>query len=150
MQFLRPAAGLMWALLLTLSPAQESVRIQNQAPSSAFAEADAAKLLSQVAEGIQGHSPKKMLEAFDLARMDGGASFKEQITAFFNQYETIRVHFKLVEVKDGTAVVDAELDETPRDAITPPEHKRLQLTLIADNGAGGWKFIEVQPRGFFS
>ena len=135
---------------LTASPAQSAANSQSQEQFSAFTEADAAKLLGQVAEGLQGHSPKKMLSAFDLARMDGAAAFKEQITAFFNQYETIRVHFKLVEVKDGTAVVNAELDGTPRDAITPPEHKRVRLTFTAGNGADGWKFIDVQPRGFFS
>lgn len=135
---------------LTASPTQTAASSQNQEQSSTLTEGDAAKLLGQIAEGLQGHSPKKLLSAFDLARMDGGATFKEQITAFFNQYETIRVHFKLVEVKDGTAVVNAELDETPRDAITPPEHKRIRLTFAAGNGPEGWKFIDVQPRAFFS
>lgn len=138
------------ALFLTLSFAQAGALSQDQEPANTFTEAAAAKLLGQMAEGLQGHSPKKLLSAFDLARMDGGATFKEQITAFFNQYETIRVHFKLVEVKDGTAVVNAELDETPRDAITPPEHKRIRLTFAAGNGPEGWKFIDVQPRAFFT
>jgi len=138
-------------LLAALSPSAQAVaQSQSPEPSTTFTEAVAAKLLSQIAEGLQGHSARKMLDAFDVARMDGGATFKEQITAFFNQYETIRVHFKLVEVKDGMAVVDAELDGTPRDSITPPEHKRAQLTFMASQGAGGWKFIDVQPRGFFS
>jgi hypothetical protein len=150
MQLSRFAAFLVCTLLLSLCPAQESTNSQNQEPSNTFTEAAAAKLLSRMAEGLQGHSSRKMLEAFDLARMDGGANFKEQITAFFNQYETIRVHFKLVEVKDGTAVVDAELDGTPRDALTPPEHKRMQLTFTAGYGSGAWKFIDVQARAFFS
>ncbi|HEY6252639.1 MAG TPA: hypothetical protein VI685_22000 [Candidatus Angelobacter sp.] len=135
---------------LTLCPGQTGAPSQGQEPSNTFTEEVAARLLSQMAEGLQGHSQKKMLSAFDLARMDGGATFKEQITAFFNQYETIRVHFKLIEVKDDTAVVDAELDGTPHDAITPPEHKRMQLTFTAGKGADGWKFIDVQPRMFFT
>ena len=136
--------------LLLLSSRQENAKAQDQEPANGFTEGAAAKLLGQIAEGLQGHSSKKMLNAFDFARMDDAASFKEQITAFFNQYETFRVHFKLVEVKDGTAVVDAELDATPRDAIAPPVHKRLQLTFSAANGAVGWKFVDVQPRTFFS
>lgn len=135
---------------ISVSAALSGPRSQDQQTSGAFTESAAAKLLSQMAEGLQGHSSKKILGAFDVARMDGGASFKEQITAFLNQYETIRVHFKLGEVKDGTVTVDAELDATPRDSLTPPEHKKLQLTFTADNGSGSWKFVDVQPRTFFS
>ena len=150
MRFTRLVAALICAHFLILSFAQESAKSQDQEPANTFTEAAAAKLLGQMAEGLQGHSLKKTLSAFDLVHMDGGATFKEQITAFFNQYETIRVHFKLVEVKDGTAVVSAELDETPREAITPPEHKRVRLTFTAGNGPDGWKFIDVQPRAFFN
>lgn len=142
-------AAISLAFLLP-TPVQGISQPQDQEPANGFTEGAAAKLLGQIAEGLQGHSSKKMLNAFDFARMDDAASFKEQITAFFNQYETFRVHFKLVEVKDGTAVVDAELDATPRDAIAAPVHKRLQLTFTAANGAGGWKFVDVQPRTFFS
>ena len=135
---------------ITVSAAVSSPQSQDQKASDTFTEDAAAKLLGQLAEGLQGHSSKRMLGVFDLARMEGGATFREQITAFLNQYETIRVHFKLVEVKDGTAIVNAELDATPRDSLTPPQHKRLQLTFSADSGSGSWKFVEVQPRGFFS
>lgn len=139
------------ALLAAIpTPAERGSQSQDQKASDTFTEDAAAKLLGQLAEGLQGHSSNKMLGAFDLSRMDGGATFKAQITAFLNQYETIRVHFKLVEVKDGTVTVNAELDATPRDSLTPPEHKRLQLTFSADNGSGSWKFVDVQPRGFFS
>ena len=135
---------------ITVSAALKGGQSQDQRTSSILTEDGAARLLNQIAEGLQGHSSNKILNAFDLPRMDGGATFKAQITAFLNQYETIRVHFKLVEVKDGTAIVNAELDATPRDSLTPPEHTRLQLTFSADNGSGGWKFVDVQPRGFFS
>src|SRR5262249_40891831 len=107
-------------------------------------------LLNQIAEGLQGHSPRKMLGAFDLSRMARGPEFKEQITAFFNQYDTIRVHFKLKEVTDNIVTVDAEMDETPRSSITPPQHKRVELRFTAEKTANGWKFVEVQPRGFFT
>ncbi|HKD13976.1 MAG TPA: hypothetical protein VKE71_05450 [Candidatus Angelobacter sp.] len=147
-QFLQ--VGLITAVVTLLSPSQERAKTQTEEPSVIFTEADASKLLSQVAEGLQGHSPRKMLGAFDLSRMDGGPQFKEQITAFFNQYDTIRVHFKLVQVKDDEATVDAEIDGTPRNAITPPEHKRLQLRFTVGKTAAGWKFVDVQPRGFFS
>lgn len=118
--------------------------------AAGFTDGVASKLLNQVAEGLRGHSSRKMLAAFDLARMNGGAVFKEQITAFFNQYDTIRVHFKLVEVTDNTVVVDAEMEETPRSTITPPQHKSMELRFTAEKEANGWKFVDVQPRQFFN
>lgn len=124
---------------------------QSETSSDVFTEVEASKLLKQVAEGLQGHSTKRMLGAFDLSRMEGGPLFAEQITAFFSDYDSIRVHFKLVQVKDNVAVVDAEMDSTPRNAADPPQHKKIQLRFTAaTTAAGGWKFIDVQPRNFFS
>lgn len=139
---------LVLALLSFLLPTTSAA--QSEGPSDVFTDAAAAKLLEQMAEGLQGHSARKMLNAFDLSRMDGGPLFKEQITAFFNQYDSIRVHFKLVEVKENDAIVDAEIDETPRDPANPPQHKTVELHLTGTKVQAGWKFIDVQPRSFFS
>jgi len=116
----------------------------------AFTEEAASKLLSQVAQGLQGHVERTMLGAFDLSLMEDGPIFKQQITAFFDQYDTIRVHFKLEEVKDNVAVVDAELDETPRNEADPPRHKSTEIRFTGVKTEAGWKFIDVQPRDFFS
>ncbi|HLJ28349.1 MAG TPA: hypothetical protein VKY85_16680 [Candidatus Angelobacter sp.] len=149
-QFASAVLMVMVLLLSLSSPAQESARPPSTEPSNAFAESAASKLLGQMAEGLQSHSEKKMLSAFDLSLMDGGPTFKEQVTALFNQYEFIRVHFKLVEVKENVAVVNAELDVTPADPANPSQHKNIQLRLTAAKTPAGWKFIDVQPRAFFS
>jgi hypothetical protein len=141
--------ALAWLIVATwvchFSPAQTE-----QPDGPALTESAASKLLSRVAEGLQGHSSRKLLSAFDLSRMDGGAAFKEQITAFFNQYETVRIRLKLVEVRDHVVTVDAEMDETPRSALTPPQHKSMELRFTAEKEAAGWKFIDMQPRTFFT
>lgn len=133
------------ALLCAHLPAQSQ-----SDPDDVFTDSAASKLLGQIAEGLQGHSARKMLGAFDLSRMQGGALFKEQITALFNRYDSIRVHFKLVEVQDNTAIVDAEMDESPANANDPPQHKSLQLRLGATKTSAGWKFMDLQPRNFFT
>ena len=123
---------------------------QSNSPSDVFTESAASKLLGEMAEGLRSHSAYKLLSTFDLSRMDDGTTFKQQITAFFNHYEIIRVHLKLVEVKDNVAIVDGEIDGTPRNAADPPQHKNLQLRFTAASTSAGWKFIDVQPRDFFS
>lgn len=122
----------------------------DQTSDLVFNESIASKLLSEVTEGLQAHLPRKMLGVFDLNRMNRGAIFKEQVTAFFNQYDSIRVHFKLVEVKDNTVTVNAEMEESAPNAITPPQHKSAQLRFTAEKTPSGWKFVDVQPRSFFS
>jgi hypothetical protein len=136
------------SLLFGLLPSQTKARTDE--PADAFTEAAASKLLNQVVEGLRGHSLGKMLGAFDLSRMEGGPLFKDQVTAFFNQYDAIRVHFKLVEVTANAVVVDAEMDATPPGDISPPQHKSAQLRFTATKTEAGWKFLEIQPRNFFS
>jgi hypothetical protein len=124
---------------------------QSDASPEVITESAASKMLAQLAEGLQGHSEKTMLGVFDLRRMEGGPQFKEQVTAFFNQYDRIRVHFKLTELAEkNVVVVEAEMDETPPDEANPPQHKSMELRFTGANGPAGWKFIDVRPRNFFS
>ena len=143
------------ALLVVLQLLPPLTFTQTQKPDSpkddsTFTEQAASKLLNQVAEGLNGRTARKMLSAFDLNRMDGGAAFKDRISAFFNQTDSIRVHFKLLEVTDNIATVDAEMDVTPHSDLAPPQHKYMQLRFTGEKVGGGWKFIDVQPRNFFS
>ena len=152
----RPHKVLLQTVLLTLAlfalstGRHEYAVAQSDPPADTFSENTASKLLSEVTEGLQAHLPRKLLGMFDLNRMNRGAIFKEQVTAFFNQYDSIRVHFKLVEVKDNTIIVNAEMEASAPNAITPPQHKSVQLRFTAEKTASGWKFIDVQPRSFFS
>lgn len=140
-------------MLITLTALLATAQSTNPpAPSSpdTFTEAVASRLLSQVAEGLQARVARKMLSAFDLTRMQGGEAFRDHIAAFINQTDSIRVHFKLREITGNTAVVDVEMDVTPRDDIAPPQRKTAEVRFTADKGNNGWRFIDVQPRNFFS
>lgn len=136
--------------LLLLFASLGHAKSQSGEQPDAFTEVQASKLLKQIAEGMQGHSKKRTLSAFDLSRMDAGPLFAEQITALFAQYDSIRVHFQLVQVKDNIAVVDAEMDSTPSNNADPPQHKNVQLRFTAATTSAGWKFVDVQPRNFFT
>jgi hypothetical protein len=86
--------------------------------------------------------------------MTGGQSFKDQITAFLDQHESIRVHFNLVETSttgaESVAIVDVEMEEDQRSDIAAPGHKHAQLRFVAQNTPAGWRFTDVQPRSFFT
>jgi len=124
------------------------------ANDAAFDTKIASQLLSQVREGLEGRSQKKMFSTFDLAHMSNGPLFKQQVIGFFNQTDAIRVHLNLVEVTGSRVLVDAELEADPRDNSLPV-HKRARLTLTAEKspagkGASQWKFTSIEPRSFFS
>jgi hypothetical protein len=50
----------------------------------------------------------------------------------------------------GVVEVTVQVDADVREAITAPVRKQAKLHFVAENGAAGWKFTEVQPRAFFS
>ena len=138
------------ALFTLVVASPELAKEQSSQAAEAFTETTAAKLLSQLAEGLRAHSSHKMLSVFELSHMEDAPLFRQQITAFFSQYDSIRVHFKLVEVKDNTVIVDAQMEASTSGDVTPPQRKSIQLRFSAEKTTAGWKFVDVQPRAFFS
>jgi hypothetical protein len=156
----RARAGLELAVLFfaVLLPAQsfpaQSFSVQNQQapPQSAFDEKLASQMLLQLSEALQGHSQKQFLALFDLEKMKDGALFQQQISSFYSQTESIRVHMNLGEITDEggsvTVSVNAEMEAEPRNG-GPIARQNEMITFTVAN-AGGWKFVDVQPRSFFS
>jgi len=122
-------------------------------PASDFTDRTAANLLGQLAESLQGHSQKKFLVLFDLSQVKDSGRFKQQIALFFSHTESIRVHLNLMETAfengRGTAAVDAEMELQP---INNGKAVRQsgRLTFAAAKSGNGWKFVDIEPRSFFS
>ncbi len=145
------AATLIWLLSPTgLLPAWQTAKPEE----SVFDDRTAAQLVNQIAGALVGRNQKKMLDAFDVARMTDGARFRQQLSSFFAQTGAIRVHFNLVEAGmengRGLANVDAEMEASLRDDSLTPVRKQARLRFVAEKSAGGWKFTGVEPRSFFS
>jgi hypothetical protein len=113
----------------------------------------ASRLLQQLGQALKGHSQKTVLAVFDFPQMKRGMLFKEQITNFLFQTESIRLHANLVEsAVEGdraTMTVDAEMELEPRNGGTHSRRSERVSFAAARNG-GEWKFVDVQPRSFFS
>jgi hypothetical protein len=145
------AAILVTLLFCVIVPAK--LAPQQQPTPSAFDEQTASRLLLQLSEALQGHSQKQFLALFDLDRMKDGALFKQQINSFFSQTESIRVHLNLADtVLDGdkaNIAVDAEMEAEPSNggALWRRDER---LNFIVAKVGNSWKFIDVQPRSFFS
>jgi hypothetical protein len=147
----RCARVILTGLLCVILPAQ--LAAQQQPTPSAFDAQTASHLLLQLSEALQGHSQKQFLALFDVSRMKEGALFKQQINSFFAQTESIRVHLNLGETSvdrdKATLAVEAEMEAAPSNggAMT---RRNDRLNFVVANSGGTWKFVELQPRSFFS
>jgi len=142
---------LMALLSATLSAAQAAQ--PRQQPQNAFDAQTASQLLRQLSEALQGQSQKKFLALFDLDRMKDSALFRQQIASFFSRTISIRVHLNLgetaVEGDRATIAVDAQMEAEPGDG-SPIVRRNDRLNFTVANSGGTWKFVELQPRSFFS
>ena len=134
----------------TLSARALAQAAQNQKTFSAH---DASILLNQMNDGLVTRSAGKFLAAFDLTRMDNGQLFKQQISSFISHTDAIRMHFNLTNAGmnggQGVASVDVQMEADMGNGGAPL-HKEATLNLVADQAGSGWKFIDLQPRAFFS
>ena len=136
-----------------LAPAPKAP--QPSAPdASAFSDRIASQVLNQLRDGLEGHNQSLMLAAFDARKMADYRSLEDQIQAFFDRYDTFRVHYRIaqstVEGARGIVLVDFEMEETPRSGNAPPLRKSAQMRFELEPGPQGWKIVEFQPRAFFS
>ncbi|HET9839952.1 MAG TPA: hypothetical protein VFR84_17120 [Candidatus Angelobacter sp.] len=141
-------------MLLAFAPA---IHAQTAQPSdSSFSDRAASTLLRQLSSSLQGHSEKQFLALYDLAKMKDGPLFKQQIDSFFSQTESIAVHLNLAETNaeagNPTMSVDAEMELQPLNNGNggPATRRNERVTFTLARAGNNWKFVDVQPRGFFS
>lgn len=121
--------------------------------SEVFNEHVANDVLGRIKDGLEGHSRRLLLSAFDDDKFDGYLSFEDQIDAFFNRYDMFRVNFRIanvaVEGSKGVILVNAELEQVPAKGGAPVR-KNSQLRFEIELGRKGWRVTDVRDRGFFS
>jgi len=118
-----------------------------------FSEQATRAALGDLRDGLEGHSLKLMLRAFDGDRMPDYPRFARNLQAFFDSYEMFRMHFKILQSSGqgprGAVLLDFELEETPV-AGGPVVRKSRQVRFEMQYGQKGWRIVDFQPRGFFS
>ena len=118
-----------------------------------FSTAVANSVLNDLRDGLEGHTQRLMLSAFDADKMDGYLEFEDQIEAFFNKYIAFTVWFRIAQTSidgpKGIVLVDIQLEENPRGAA-PPVRKNGQMRFELERGKKGWKIVDFSPRNFFS
>jgi hypothetical protein len=118
-----------------------------------FSQSVANNVLGDLRDGLEGHSQRLMLSAFDADKMEGYLSFEDQIQALFARYDSFRVHYRIaqstIEGSKGVVLVDFQMEELPR-AGGSPQRREGQIRFEMERGRKGWKIVDFTPRGFFS
>ncbi len=127
---------------------------QDDLTATVFSEAAAQDVLGMLRDGLEGHSQRLMLSAFDDNKMDGYLAFEDQLEAFFNKYEGFTVHFRIAQTTTegakGVVLADIEMEQIPRGGAAPPMRKQTQMRFELERGSKGWRIVDFRPRGFFT
>ena len=127
---------------------------QDDLTATVFSDAVAQDVLGKLRDGLEGHSQRLMLSAFDDDKMDGYLAFEDQLEAFFNKYEGFTVHFRIAqsttEGAKGIVLADIQMEEIPRGGAAPPVRKQTQMRFELERGRKGWRIVDFRPRGFFA
>ncbi len=127
---------------------------QDVVNTEVFSTAVANSVLNDLRDGLEGHTQRLMLSAFDADKMDGYLQFEDQIEAFFNKYTSFNVYFRIAQSSTdgpkGIVLVDIQLEEIPRGNASPPIRKNGQMRFELERGKKGWKIVDFSPRNFFS
>jgi hypothetical protein len=132
---------------------KDKAKAQDPYDSAVFSQAVANTVLNDLRDGLEGHSQRLLLSAFDQDKMDGYLTLEDQIEAMMQRYDSFRVHFRIsqssIEGPKGVVLVDFEMEEIPR-AGGAPIRRSGQVKFEMERGRKGWKIVDFNPRGFLS
>lgn len=143
----------LWLIAAVLTSAQNAGRQQRaKEPNSAapaFSEADAARLLAEVQQALEGNNQRRFLQLFDAGRMPNYAAFQDQVAEFFEKYESFRVRYHITQTSAegelGLVLADFELEATPTGAYVPNVRKHAQLRLVTAWDGKRWRVVDWRP-----
>ena len=141
---------LLLALILPLAAQQQAA--PPAAAAAAFDEGAAAGVLGTLRDGLESHSQRRLLSAFEAGKMDGYLAFEDQIDAYFARYEGFRATFRILQISEenqrGVILAEFQVEnEPPRGGRSSRREGQLRFEL--ERGAKGWKIVDLNPRDFF-
>lgn len=111
-------------------------------------------VLEPLQAGMTGHSLRQVLTTLDRENMPGYAQQRDQLAAFFRQYDEVRFRYKVLQVtadKDrGFAMAEVDMEAQSFVTNQVPLQRSTQMRFQLKLGPKGWKIIGFQPGDFFA
>lgn len=118
----------------------------------AFAAADAVQVLDGLRQALESGSRSRFLKAFDGRRMPGYAAFRDQITEFFEKYDSFRMQYRLMQTamdgEFGAVVAEVGIEAVPVNGTGPGARRDAVRLVLAWDGKA-WKITDLAPRNLF-
>jgi hypothetical protein len=103
---------------------------------------------------MEDHNPYQVLLIFDQQGTPNFAQVRDQLRAFFDQYDAIRFRYQLLQVTSdknrGSAVAEIEMEATPTEPSQVTLRRETQMRFRMNLGPKGWKLVGFEPADFFS
>jgi hypothetical protein len=132
--------------------AQKTTALRGKPP--AFSESEAADALAGMRQSLQAYDKSAFLKLFDSGRMADYPSFRDEISQFFDKYQSFVVNYQLQQVssEDGAGIVLASfaMEAAPSDRTAPNLRRNVQLRLVMQWNGKQWKIVDLAPLGLFS
>jgi hypothetical protein len=118
-----------------------------------FSESDAARVMENLRQALESENPRRFLKLFDAKKMPGFATFRDQVSEFFETYGPIRVTYHLTQVTTetdfGAAMAEIRIEATPRRGTIASTRKTVPVRLVLGWDDKTWKIVDWSPRAFF-
>jgi hypothetical protein len=103
---------------------------------------------------MEGHNSYQVLALFDQQQTPDYAQVRDQLHAFFAQYDAIRFRYQLLQVTSdqngGSAVAEIEMEATPADPSQITLRRETQMRFRLTLGSKGWRLVGFAPANFFA
>lgn len=111
-------------------------------------------VLQPLQRGIEEHSLAQVLAVFDPQETPDYSQLRDQLRAFFTQYEPVRFRYKVLQVtseKDhAIAIAEIDMAATPADETQLTVQRTTQMRFQMKLGTKGWKLVVFKPSDFFA
>jgi hypothetical protein len=126
-------------------PGEEKVDLNDQVIRDVF---------GPLQRGMESHNLEKVLAIFDQQQTTDYAQLRDRLRAFFDQYDTIRFRYQLLQAtsdnKHGSAIAEIELEATPADPSQITLRRDTQMRFRMSLGSKGWRLVGFAPADFFA
>jgi hypothetical protein len=111
-------------------------------------------VLSNLQKGLESRSLNQVLSIFDQQGMANYADVRNQLMAFFQQYEAVQFRYQVLQATAqkgrGFVTADVDMDATPAEGAQVGLRRTLQIRLQLKLGAKGLKVVGFKPADLFT
>ena len=104
--------------------------------------------------GLDSHNLYQVLAVFDQESTPDYAQVRDQLRAFFDQFDAIRFRYQLLQATSdknhGSAVAEIEMEATPADPSQVTLRREIQMRFRMNLGPKGWRLVGFAPADFFA